>query len=179
MLKITDYIKKIAEDSAKNHRWYFKDFYRIAYDSSVNVLKNLNASPEYLNEWSHRNEVFSSVLEYYCLMANNKVLNNIKLRLHIKNCNEILDCTHTHELFMALSGTILSRLCALNPNVSYQKIAEIINNMDDAIKILLQEFLKEVGKSKVYQRIEEEFQLVEEIETLRKSGKNEGNNSSN
>jgi uncharacterized protein YdaU (DUF1376 family) len=80
---------------------------------------------------------------------------------------------------MALSGTILSRLCALNPNVSYQKIAEIINNMDDAIKILLQEFLKEVGKSKVYQRIEEEFQLVEEIETLRKSGKNEGNNSSN
>ena len=178
MLKVTDYIKKIVEDATKSHRWQFKDHYNSAYAKTNIILKSLNASSEYMAEWARRNQTFSSVFEYYCLMANSKVKDQMKLRLHIINCVEILDCQHTHELFISLSDTILERLCALNPTVSYQKIAEITDNMDDAVKILIQEFLKEVGRNKSYARIDDEFQLVEEIEAMRKSGKNEGNNSS-
>lgn len=163
-MKITDYIKDFAISSVLNHEWQFKKFFNESYQSAINILVQHGPSNEYIIEVEKRRKAFQSVFEYYCLMAIDYTKDNMALRLHIRNCRDSINCGHTYSLFVALTNEILSRLSALNPNVSYQKISEITNGLDDIMIILLQEFIRRVAAAKAYDRIVYEFELVEEIE---------------
>lgn len=176
-MKITDYINNFAISSALSHEWQFKKYFNESYQRAINILVQHGPSHDYIIEIEKRRKSFQSVFEYYCLMAIDHTKDNMALRLHIRNCKDSINCGHTYSLFVVLTNEILGRLSALNPNVSYQKIAEITNGLDDIMIILLQEFIRTVATNKAYDRIVYEFELVEEIE-FTKRFKNYGTNSS-
>jgi hypothetical protein len=164
--KATRYIDNFAVMALERFRFDYKNIMASAIFRSIVSLKKYNASPEYLAEYEKRLLSAPSVFEFFCLMS---LQHAVKLKgvSHIVSCSEPLECGLLHETFMAMADKITLRLQAINPRLSYQSIIELINDVDDACKILIFNFLDIVNTTNVFGKMEEELLLIEEIECLK------------
>jgi len=177
--KATKYIEEFAKKSSGEFRFEYRLLMSSAIFNSIVGLKSYGVSPEYIEEFENKLTRFSSVFEYFVLMGHHHIV-NLKASDHIINCEEPLECGLLHECYLATANKLTLRLQVINPEISYQTLIELINDVDDACKLLLFNFLIIVKKKSATKRIENELLLIEEAEHLknRKDKYNEGNNSS-
>jgi hypothetical protein len=164
--KGTRYIEVFAQDSVVRFRFDYKNVMATATFRSIVALKKYSFSPEYLNEFEKRLSSVPSVFELFCLMSLRHAV-KLKAVSHIVSCDEPLECGLLHETFAVTTDKITLRLQAINPRLSYQTIIELINDVDDACKILIFNFLDIVNTTNVFEKMEEELLLIEEIEYLK------------
>jgi hypothetical protein len=164
--KATKYIENFVQSSLATFKFEYRNLIAIAVFRSIVSLKKYGASREYLEEYEGKLLTCKSVFEYYLLMAHHHV-NNLKGIDHIISCEEPLECGLLHEVFLATTNKLVLRLQVINPQISYQTLIELLNDVDDACKILLFNFLDIVKEKGASPRMEEELLFIEEIESLK------------